>query len=60
MAFLLEYTPKRCSRSMCKRPARVELIDYRNESRGHFCKPCGDKALKTRLAFESSPSGAIR
>lgn len=43
-----------------KKQAVVLLVDWRNEERGHFCRQCGEKALKDRQAYESGNPNQIR
>lgn len=44
----------------CSKRATVEVFDYRNESRGKYCTPCGKKVLAERERFERSEAGARR
>lgn len=42
----------RCSVVGCKRRAAVQLITFRNEERGIFCRQHGRRALKVAEDFE--------
>jgi hypothetical protein len=51
VAYLRELT-KTCANRFCGKRATVELVDFRNESRGCFCKKHGDQQLKSRNEWE--------
>lgn len=37
----------------CRKRATVELVNRFNESMGHYCKPCGQRAEKRLQASEA-------
>lgn len=51
MAYIraLKETCRRCTKA-----ATVEVVTFRNESAGKFCRMCGDKELKNQLAIEKN------
>jgi hypothetical protein len=54
MTYLADYAPKRCQVPGCRKPAKSELIDYQNRSRGFYCKRHGLEACSKRAAFEAA------
>jgi hypothetical protein len=43
-----------CDRTPCGKTAVVQLKDWRNESRGRFCRAHGKRALADRQHFENA------
>ncbi len=43
-----------CDYMLCKNTARMELLDWQNMPRGHFCGVHGGKELKKRQKFEDT------
>lgn len=51
MAYLRDIG-QQCEASGCTKRAAVELFDYRNESRGRYCRACGGVRKRSREDFE--------
>ena len=57
MAYLVDIQTQ-CDTSGRSGRAAVELLDWRNESRGRFCRKCGRRKLNERNRFEKANPGA--
>lgn len=57
MAYLREIFKKLCQ--VCKKPAKVTLIDRWNGERGDFCRTCGRRARERQLKNESANDGKV-
>ena len=53
MAYLVDIAVH-CDVAGCNSRAVAELFDWRNESRGRFCRNHGKQKLRERQAFEKN------